>query len=139
MLRGNRACAANGRLKSSIATLICAALFALSGVRNTACRLRTLSRMTHRRMKTCASYNDVIRTVVATSGRCASKWRSKGKVILEISWRQVVRDTETPVTVDPGRDLVDPGAVAIEDRQQSLLAPRGAGGKLLQGRYADEK
>ena len=90
-------------------------------------------------MKTCASYNDVIRTVVATSGRCASKWRSKGKVILEISWRQVVRDTETPVTVDPGRDLVDPGAVAIEDRQQSLLAPRGAGGKLLQGRYADEK
>ena len=80
---GNRACAANARLKSSIATLICAALFALSSVRNRAFRLRSLSRMTHRRMKTCASYNDVIRTAVATSGRCASKWRSKGKVILE--------------------------------------------------------
>src|SRR4249920_3039482 len=116
-----------------------APLFALSSVRNRAFRLRSLSRMTHRRMKTCASYSDVIRTAVATSGRCASKWRSKGKVILEIGWSQIVGDTETPATVDLGRCLTDPGAVAIENRQQRILALRGARGKLLQGRRGDEK
>jgi hypothetical protein len=35
------------------------------------------------------------------------------------------------MTVDPRRDVVDPGAIAIENRQQSLLGPRGAWGKLL--------
>jgi hypothetical protein len=67
-------------------------------------------------------------------------WRSsKGKVILEISWSQIVGDSEAAMTVDPGRDLVDPGAVAVEGGQQSLLAPRGARGKLLQGRCVDKK
>ena len=39
----------------------------------------------------------------------------------------------------PGRCLADPGAVAIENRQERVLTLRGAGGKLLQGRRADEK
>jgi len=61
------------------------------------------------------------------------------KVILKIGRSQVVGDTKTPVTVNSGRCLIDPGAVAIEDRQQRVLALRGARGKLLQGRRADEK
>lgn len=90
-------------------------------------------------MKTCASDSDVIRTVVATSGRWASKWRWKERSSLETGWSQIVGDAEAPAAVDSRCCLTDPGAIAIENRQERFLALRGARGKVLQGRRADEK
>jgi hypothetical protein len=63
----------------------------------------------------------------------------KDKVISEISRSQIIGDSKTAVAIDPGSHLKDARAVAIEGRQQRLLATQCAGGELLQSGCGDEE
>jgi hypothetical protein len=67
------------------------ALFAVSSLRQSNRIEGSLSLIIHLRTNTCASWNDLIRTGLARSGKFASNTASVEKSLIDLSFRAVVQ------------------------------------------------